>query len=47
MALLYRITKRSNAIGDKENQYILQAVNTRTIDLHRLSNYISNECRLA
>ena len=46
MALRYRITKRSNNIGDKKNKYILQAVNTGTIDLDRLSDYISNECTL-
>lgn len=46
MALRYRITKRSNNIGDKKNNYILQAVNTGTIDLDRLSEYISNECTL-
>ncbi len=46
MALRYRITKRSNNIGDKTNQYILQAVNTGTIDLDRLSDYSSNECTL-
>jgi hypothetical protein len=46
MALRYRITKRSNNIDDKINQYILQAVNTGTIDLDRLSDYSSNECTL-
>jgi predicted histone-like DNA-binding protein len=46
MALRYRITKRKNNIGNKENGYILQAVNTGTIDLDRLSEYISNECTL-
>jgi predicted histone-like DNA-binding protein len=46
MALRYRITKRKNNIGNKENAYILQAVNTGTIDLDRLSEYISNECTL-
>lgn len=46
MALRYRITKRANNIGNKENKYILQAVNTGTIDLDRLSEYISNECTL-
>jgi hypothetical protein len=46
MALRYRITKRKNNIGNKENAYILQAINTGTIDLDRLSEYISNECTL-
>jgi predicted histone-like DNA-binding protein len=46
MALRYRISKRSNNIGDKKSNYILQAVNTGTIDLDRLSETISNECTL-
>lgn len=46
MALRYRITKRSNNIGKSTQQYILQAVNTGTIDLDTLSERISNECTL-
>jgi predicted histone-like DNA-binding protein len=46
MALRYRITKRTNNISNKKEQYILQAVNTGTIDLDTLSDYISNECTL-
>lgn len=46
MALRYRITKRTNNIGNKENAYILQAINTGTINLDKLSEYISNECTL-
>ena len=46
MALRYRITKRSNSISNKEPQYILQAINTGTIDLDTLSETISNECTL-
>jgi predicted histone-like DNA-binding protein len=46
MALRYRITKRTNSIKNKEEQYILQAVNTGTIDLETLSESISNECTL-
>ncbi|PQJ82466.1 DNA-binding protein [Polaribacter glomeratus] len=46
MALRYRITKRTNSIKNKEEQYILQAVNTGTIDLDTLSESISNECTL-
>ena len=46
MALRYRITKRSNNIGNKENSYILQAVNTGTIDIDTLSEHISSECTL-
>jgi len=33
MALRYRVTKRSNNIGTKKEQYILQVVNTGTINL--------------
>ncbi|KGL58942.1 DNA-binding protein [Polaribacter sp. Hel1_85] len=46
MAIRYRITKRSNSIQNKEAQYIMQAVNTGTIDLDFISNAISNECSL-
>ena len=46
MALRYRITKRSNNIGNKQNSYILQAVNTGTIDIDTLSEHISSECTL-
>lgn len=46
MVLRYRITKRANNIGNKEHNYILQAVNTGTIDLDLLSDYISSECTL-
>ncbi len=33
MALRFRITKRNNCIGVNKEQYILQAINTDTIDL--------------
>mgnify|MGYP001416785294 CR=1 FL=1 len=46
MALRYRITKRTNNIGNKENSYILQAITTGTIDLDTLSEHISSECTL-
>ncbi|TXD50610.1 MULTISPECIES: DNA-binding protein [unclassified Polaribacter] len=46
MALRYRITKRSNNIGHKNEQYILQAIHTGTIDLDMLSERISDECTL-
>ena len=46
MALGYRITKRSNNIGNKENSYILQAITTGTIDIDTLSERISSECTL-
>ena len=46
MAIRYRITKRSNSIQDKKEQFIMQAVHTGKIDLDRISNAISNECSL-
>ena len=46
MAIRYRITKRSNSIQNKKEQYIMQAVNTGKIDLDFISNAISNECSL-
>ncbi|WP_339623316.1 DNA-binding protein [uncultured Winogradskyella sp.] len=46
MALRYRITKRTNSIGNKTPQYIMQAIAKNTIDLDRLSTAISNECSL-
>ena len=48
MAIRYRITKRSNTIANnKKPQYILQAVNTGTIDLRRVSEEISTESSLS
>tara|TARA_B110001454_G_C12640861_1_gene401116 strand:- start:68 stop:457 length:390 start_codon:yes stop_codon:yes gene_type:complete len=46
MSLRYRITKRANNIGNKENSYIMQAINTGTIDIDTLSEHISRECTL-
>ena len=46
MSLRYRITKRNNSIKNNTEQYILQAVNTGTIDLDNISRLISNECSL-
>ena len=46
MSLRYRITKRNNTIKNNTEQYILQAVNTGTIDLDNISRLISNECSL-
>ena len=46
MALRYRVTKRSNSIQGKKEQYILQAVHTGKIDLDTISKAISNECSL-
>ncbi|UAM98577.1 DNA-binding protein [Polaribacter litorisediminis] len=46
MAIRYRITKRSNSIQQKKEQYIMQAVHTGKINLDYISNAISNECSL-
>lgn len=46
MAIRYRITKRTNSIQNKKEQYIMQAVNTGIVDLDYISNAISNECSL-
>lgn len=46
MALRYRVTKRSNSIQGKKEQYILQAVHTGKIDLDTISKAISNEFSL-
>ena len=44
MAIRYRITKRTNTIAAiKKDQFIMQAVNTGTIDIRRISEEISNE----
>lgn len=48
MPIRYRITKRSNTITSKNKvQYIMQAVNTGTIDVDQISYEISNECSLS
>jgi predicted histone-like DNA-binding protein len=46
MSLRYRITKRNDSIHKNTNNYILQAINTGTVDLDTLSESISNECTL-
>lgn len=46
MAIRYRITKRSNSIQQKKEQYIMQAVHTGKINLDYISSAISNECSL-
>ena len=46
MAIRYRITKRSNSIQNKKEQYIMQAVTTGRVDLETISEAISNECTL-
>ena len=48
MAIRYRITKRANNItaNAKEN-YIMQAVNTGTVDINQISKEIGQECSLS
>ena len=46
MAIRYRITKRTNSIQNKKEQFIMQAVHTGKVDLDRISSAISNECSL-
>jgi predicted histone-like DNA-binding protein len=46
MAIRYRITKRTNSIQNKKEQYIMQAIATGSVDLEMLSSAISNECSL-
>ena len=44
MAIRYRITKRTNTIANtKKEQFIMQAVNTGTVDIRRISEEISTE----
>ena len=44
MAIRYRITKRTNTIANiKKEQFIMQAVNTGTINIRKISEEISNE----
>ncbi|WP_445725592.1 HU family DNA-binding protein [Flavobacterium sp.] len=44
MAIRYRITKRTNTIAaTKKEQFIMQAVNTGTVDIRKLSEEISKE----
>ncbi|MCI2228946.1 DNA-binding protein [Polaribacter sp. MSW13] len=46
MAVRYRVTKRSNSIQNKKEQYILQSVATGTVDIETISKAIGNECSL-
>jgi hypothetical protein len=46
MAIRYRITKRSNSITYKKDQYIIQAVHTGKVDINYLSKSISDACSL-
>ena len=46
MSLRYRITKRNNSIKNNKVQYILQAVNTGTVDLEYIAKQISEESSL-
>lgn len=48
MAIRYRITKRSNTIANnKQAQFIMQAVNTGTVNVETISKEISSECSLS
>jgi len=48
MAIRYRITKRTNTIATtKKEQFIMQAVNTGTVDIKKISNEISTESSLS
>ncbi len=48
MAIRYRITKRSNTIANnKKEQFIMQAVNTGTVNVETISKEISSECSLS
>jgi len=48
MAIRYRITKRCNTIANnKKEQFIMQAVNTGTVDVNTISKEISSECSLS
>ena len=48
MAIRYRITKRTNTIATtKKEQFIMQAVNTGTVDIRRISEEISTESSLS
>ena len=46
MALRSRITKRTNSIQQKQEQFIIQAVHTGIIDIDLLSKAISDSCSL-
>jgi len=48
MAIRYRITKRTNTIAAiKKDQYIMQAVNTGTVDIKQIAREISTEGTLS
>jgi len=48
MAIRYRINKRTNTIAEtKKEQFIMQAVNTGTIDIRRIAEEISTEGSLS
>jgi len=48
MAIRYRITKRTNTIAAiKKDQYIMQAVNTGTVDIRQIAREISTEGTLS
>jgi predicted histone-like DNA-binding protein len=48
MAIRYRITKRTNTIAaTKKEQFIMQAVNTGTLNIRRIAEEISTEGSLS
>jgi predicted histone-like DNA-binding protein len=48
MAIRYRITKRTNTISNsKKEQFIMQAVNTGTVNLRKICDEISTESSLS
>lgn len=47
MAIRYRITKRANNISNTTSEnYIMQAVNTGTVNIEQISKEIGKECSL-
>lgn len=48
MSIRYRISKRSNTIGNnKKPQFIMQAASTGKVNLNQISKEISRECSLS
>jgi len=46
-SLRYRITKRTNSIGDKKDQYILQAVHTGIVSFDQICREVGERCSLS
>jgi predicted histone-like DNA-binding protein len=44
--LRYRITKRSNTIGGKKDQYIMQAVHTGIVSFEQICKEVGERCSL-